>query len=324
MMKAITYTNYGDPSEVLEYKEVEKPAPQDNEVLVKIFASSINYGDNALVRGTPFVARFSSGILKPKHLIPGVDIAGQVEAVGADVKKFQPGDEVYGDIFEVGFGAYAEYVTVPENVLALKPVNISYEEAATVPQYGLVALQALRNAGKVQPGDKVLIIGASGGIGTFAIQIAKTLGAEVTGVCSTRNLELVRSLGADHVIDYTKEDFAERAEQFNIILDIVANRSMSDYSKALSPDGIYIAVAFNLSALLPGSMTGGKKKVQFSHEPSVEDLVYMKELIEAGKVVPVIARSFQLSKTAEAFRYYHEDNPAGKVVITMEQNSGAD
>ena len=319
-MKAIIYTKYGNPSEVLEYKEVDKPTPKDNEVLVKIFASSINYGDNAMVRGTPFIARLSSGLFKPKYLIPGVDIAGQVEAVGANVNKFQPGDEVYGDIFEAGFGAYAEYVAVPENMLALKPSNITFEEAATIPQYALVALQSLRDAGKVQHGQKVLIIGASGGVGTFAVQIAKSYGAEVTGVCSTRNLELVRSLGADHVIDYTLEDFTEGGEQYDLILDVVANRSVSDYAKALIPGGSYVAIAFNPKALLRGSLAGDKKVIQFSHEPSIEDLVNMRELVEAGKVVPVIAISFPLSETAEAFRYYEEDNPAGKVVITVEHD----
>jgi len=202
-LKAIVYEKYGSP-DVLQLKEVEKPTPKDDEVLVKIHAASINDGDNSLVKGSPFIARLSSGLLKPKHTIPGGDMAGQVEAVGRNVAQFKPGDEVFGDIGESGFGAYAEYVSVPENVLALKPVNMTFEEAAAVPQYAVVALQSLRDNGQIQQGKKVLINGASGGVGTFSVQIAKSYGAEVTGVCSTKNMELVRSLGADHVIDYTR------------------------------------------------------------------------------------------------------------------------
>jgi NADPH:quinone reductase-like Zn-dependent oxidoreductase len=324
-MKAIVYEEYGPPSEVLELREVEKPSPKENEVLVKIHASSINFGDNALVRGEPFVARLWSGLLKPKHKIPGGDVAGQVEAVGRDVKQLRPGDEVYADIGSFGFGAYAEYVSVPEDALALKPANISYEEAAAVPQYAVVALQGLRDEGQIQQGQKVLINGASGGIGTFAVQIAKSFGAEVTGVCSTRNLDLVRSLGADHVIDYTKEDFTEGEQRYDMILDIVANRSVKDYTRALNPEGSYVAVAFNASSLFLGSFISrseGKKVGSLMHKPNVEDLVYMKELIEAGKVVPVINRAYPLSEVAEALRYYVEGNPPGKVVITMEPGAG--
>jgi NADPH:quinone reductase-like Zn-dependent oxidoreductase len=318
-MKAIVYTKYGPPEDVLELKEVEKPTPKDNEVLVKIYATSVNAGDLFLVRGKPFVARLSSGLLKPKYTIPGVDIAGQVEAAGRNVKQFQPGDEVFGDIGECGFGAYAEYVSVPENVLALKPANITYEEAAAVPQYALVALQGLRDKGQIQQGQRVLINGASGGIGTFAVQIAKSFGAEVTGVCSTRNLDLVRSIGADQVIDYTREDFTQKEQRYDLIIDIVANRSISDYMRALSPKGNYVSVAFNASSVFLGpliSMTGSKKVSQLSHKTNVKDLVYMKELIEAGKVVPVIDRRYPLSEVAEAFRYYAEGHPSGKVVIT--------
>jgi NADPH:quinone reductase-like Zn-dependent oxidoreductase len=313
-VKAIFYTKYGPPEDVLELKEVEKPTPKDNEVLVKIYASSINAGDLFLVRGKPFVARLSSGLLKPKYTIPGGDIAGQVEAVGRNVRQFQPGDEVFGDIGHCGFGAYAEYVSVPENALALKPVNTTYEEAAAVPQYALVALQGLRDKGQIQPGQKVLINGASGGIGTFAVQIAKSFGTEVTGVCSTRNLDMVRSIGADHVVDYTQEDFTRSEQRYDLILDIVANRSVSDYMRALSPKGRYVAVAFKLGAMF--ARDEGKKAIQLSHEPNVKDLVFMKELIEAGKVVPVIDRRYPLSEVAEALRYYVEGHPAGKVVIT--------
>jgi NADPH:quinone reductase-like Zn-dependent oxidoreductase len=318
-MKAIVYTKYGPPPEVLELKEVEKPTPGDNEVLVKIYAASINDGDKSMIRGKPiFVRLMGVGLLKPKNTIPGGDIAGQVEAVGRDVEQFQPGDEVFGDLGGIGHGAFAEYVSVPENVLALKPSNLTYEEAAAVPQYALVALQGLRDNGQIQPGHKVLINGASGGVGTFAVQIAKSYGAEVTGVCSTKNLDLVRSLGANHVLDYTKEDFTQKEQRYDLILDSVANRSISDYTRALSPNGRYVAVAFNVRALI--SMSGSKQASQLSHEPNVKDLVYMKELIEAGKVVPVIARRFPLSEVGEAFRYFEEGHPSGKVVITVEHN----
>jgi NADPH:quinone reductase-like Zn-dependent oxidoreductase len=319
-MKAVVFEKYGPPDVVLQLKEVEKPTPKDDEVLVKIYAASINWADNAAVRGKPFLVRATHGLLKPKNRILGTDMAGQVEAVGGDVRQFQPGDEVYGDLGESGFGAFAEYVSAPEDVLALKPVNLTYEEAAAVPQYALVALQGLRDEGEVQPGQKVLINGASGGVGTFAVQVAKAFGAEVTGVCSTRNLDLVRSIGADHVIDYTRDDFTKGEERYDVILDIVANRPLSEYTSALSPNGRYVAVAFKASALFTRSR-GGKKVIQLSHEPNVEDLAYMKELIEAGKVKPVIDRRFPLSEIAEAFRYFEEGNPSGKLVITMENDA---
>ena len=319
-MKAIVYAKYGPPEDVLEYKEVEKPTPKDNEVLVKIYAASICWADEAAVRGKPFLVRATHGLLKPKNKILGTDIAGQVEAVGGNVKQFKPGDEVFGDIGEWGFGAFAEYVSVPENALALKPVNITYEEAAAVPQYALVALQGLRDEGQIQPGQKVLINGASGGIGTFAVQIAKSFGAEVTGVCSTRNLDMVRSIGADHVIDYTQEDFTQNQQGYDLILDIVANRSISDYTRALSTKGNYVAVAFKPGAMF-GRATEGKKVSQLSHKPNVEDLVYMKELIEAGKVVPVIDSRYPLSEVAEAIRHYGVGHPSGKVVITVEHDT---
>ena len=319
-MKAVVYEKYGPPSQVLELREVEKPTPKDDEVLVKIHAASINWADNAAVRGSPVLVRASHGLLRPKNPILGTDIAGQVEAVGGDVKRFQPGDEVYGDLGEFGFGAFAEYVSVPEDALALKPANLTYEEAAAVPQYALVALQGLRDEGNIQPGQRVLINGASGGVGTFAVQVAKSFGAEVTGVCSTRNLDLVRSIGADHVIDYTREDFTEGEQRYDLILDVVANRPLSRYVRALSPNGRYVAVAFKVSALF-GRSRGGKKVIQLSHEPNVEDLAYMRELIEAGKVTPVIDRRYRLSEVAEAFRYFEEGNPSGKLVIAMENET---
>ena len=218
-MKAIVYNKYGPP-DVLELKEVEKPIPKDNQVLVKVHAASVNYGNLVLLKGKPFLARFAFGLLKPKYSIPGGDIAGRVEAVGKNVKQFQPGDEVFGDLSGCGWGGFAEYVSVPENVLALKPANMSFEEAAAVPMAAVTALQGLRDKGKIQSGQKVLINGASGGVGTFAVQIAKSFGAEVTGVCSTRNLDIVRSIGADHVIDYTKEDFTEKTQRYDLILAV--------------------------------------------------------------------------------------------------------
>ena len=324
-MKAIVYEKYGPPDIVLQLKEVEKPTPKDNEVLVKVHAASVNYSDWAFVRGEPFVSRIFTGLLKPKNTILGTDIAGRVEAIGRNVKQFQPGDEVYGEIFECGMGGFAEYVSVTENVLAPKPTNMTFEEAAAVPQAAIVGLQGLRDKGQIQHGQKVLINGASGGNGTFAVQIAKSFGAEVTGVCSTRNVELVRSIGADHVIDYTQEDFTKSEQRYDLILDIVANRSISDYMRALSPNGNYVAVAFNPVTIFLGSlisMTGSKKvgSLTTTEKTKVKDLVYMKELIEAGKVVPVIDRRYPLSEVAEAVRYYGERHPPGKIVITVEHN----
>jgi NADPH:quinone reductase-like Zn-dependent oxidoreductase len=269
------------------------------------------------------VSRLSSGLLKPKYKIPGMDIAGRVEAVGRNAKQFQPGDEVFGDVSRCGFGAFAEYVAVPESDLALKPANITFEEAATVPQAALVALQGLSDKGQIQPGQKVLINGASGGNGTFAVQIAKSFGAEVTGVCSTRNLDLVRSIGANHVIDYTQEDFTTSGQQYDLIFDIAGNRSVSDYMRALRPKGTYVACAISPVALLLGpliSMLGSKKVVQLSHSPDVKDLIFVKELLEAGKVVPVIDTWYPLSEVADALRNYEDGHSQGKVVITVAPN----
>jgi NADPH:quinone reductase-like Zn-dependent oxidoreductase len=314
----MVFTEYGPP-DVLQLQEVEKPAPTDDRVLVQVHAASVVWADLAFVRGEPFVSRLSSGLLKPKYTIPGMDIAGRVEAVGRNAKQFQPGDEVFGDVSRCGFGAFAEYVAVPESELALKPANLTFEEAATIPQAALVALQGLRDKGGIQPGQKVLINGASGGNGTFAVQIAKSFGAEVTGVCSTRNLGLVRSIGADHVIDYTREDFAS-GQQYDLIFDIAGNRSVSETLHALRPKGTYVACAISPVALLLGpliSMLGSKKVVQLSHSPDVKDLIFVKELLEAGKVVPVIDRRYPLSEVAEALRNYEDGHSQGKVVITV-------
>jgi NADPH:quinone reductase-like Zn-dependent oxidoreductase len=320
-MKAIVYHKYGPP-DVLELKEVEKPTPKDNEVLVKVHASSINYSDWSFVRGKPFLVRLmGQGLLKPKNTILGADIAGRVEAVGRKEKQFQPGDEVYGDLSDCGWGGFAEYVSVPENTLALKPASMTFEEVAVVPQAALVALQGLRDWGQIQPGQKVLINGASGGIGTFAVQIAKSFGAEVTGVCGTRNLDMVRSIGADQVIDYTQEDFTQSGQLYDLILDIKAKRSILDYKHALSPKGIYVLAGGSIARILQASMTGGTKMTNFEAKPSQKDLAYMKELLEAGKVVPVIDRRYTLSEVAEAVRNYGEGHAQGKVVITLEYNN---
>ena len=327
-MKAIVYTKYGPPDDVLELKEVEKPTPKDDEVLVKVHAASVNYPDWGCVRGKPFYLRLMTGLLKPKNKILGTDIAGQVEAVGRNVKQFQPGDEAFGYTAGLGFGGFAEYVSVPENALALKPVNITYEEAATVPMAACVALRGLRDKGQIQPGQKVLINGASGGVGTFAVQIAKSFGAEVTGVCSTRNLDMVRSIGADQVIDYTQEDFTKSGQHYDLILAANGYHSISDYKRALSPKGIYVCTGGSMAQIFQSmllgpwmSMTGGKKMGNLAAKSNKQDLSFMKELFEAGKVVPVIDRRYPLSEVAEALGYLGEGHAQGKVVITVEHNN---
>jgi NADPH:quinone reductase-like Zn-dependent oxidoreductase len=322
-MKAIVYTEYGPP-DVLQLKEVDKPTPTKDEVLVKVRAASVNYSDWAFVRGKPYEIRMLQGLLKPKHPILGADIAGRVEAVGKNVKQFQPGDEVFGDISGCGWGVFAEYVSVSENVLALKPANLMFEEAAAVPQAALVALQGLRNKGQIQPGQKVLISGASGGVGTFAVQIAKSFGAEVTGVCGTRNMDMVRSIGADQVIDYTQEDFCQNGQRYDLIIATAGYRSIFDYKRALGPTGIYVetggASAQIYQAMFLGplmSLTGTKKMRSLMARPSQEDLLLMKELLEAGKIIPVIDRRYELSEVPDAVSYYGEGHSQGKVVITV-------
>jgi NADPH:quinone reductase-like Zn-dependent oxidoreductase len=327
-MKAIVYYKYGSP-DVLELREVEKPTPKDDEVLTRVHATSVVYSDLAFVRGKPSLVRLmGSGLIKPRYKILGVDVAGRVEAVGRNVKQFGPGDEVFGDLSECGRGAYAEYVCARENALALKPANCSFEEAAAVPEAAVVALQGLRDKGHIQPGQKVLISGASGGIGTFAVQIAKSFGAEVTGVCSTRNVDMVRSIGADQVIDYTQEDFTRTGRRYDLILATAGYRSLFDYKRALSPEGIYVVTGGSMAQIFQPmllgpwiSMTGSKKMVNLSVRPNRKDLTFMKELLEAGKVVPVIDRRYTLSEVAEALRYYEEGHAQGKVVITVEHNN---
>jgi NADPH:quinone reductase-like Zn-dependent oxidoreductase len=317
-LKAVVYEEYGAPSDVLKIEEIEKPSPKDNEVLVKVYATAINYSDWAFVRGKPFLVRLiGAGFFKPKNKILGADIAGIVEWVGKNVTRFQVGDEVFSDLADFGWGGFAEYVSVPEDFLSLKPTNLSFEEAAAVPQAATVALQGLRK-GKIKAGQRVLIYGASGGIGTFAVQIAKSYGAEVTGVCSTNNLKMVNSIGADHVIDYNNEDFTENEGQYNLILDIVGNRSVSDYSRALSSHGHYVAVAFNPKAMVQGSSSKTKKVSSLDAKFSVTDLFYVKELIEEGRIKPVIDRYFSMVGTARAIEYYGERHSRGKIIVKIQ------
>jgi len=327
-MKAIVCTKYGPP-DTLKLEEVPKPTPDDDEVLVKVHAASVNYSTAAFVTGKPSAIRLmGGGFLKPKYKIPGAEVAGRVEAVGRNVKQFQPGDEVFGDLSRCGRGAFAEYVSVPETFLALKPANITFEEAAAVTEAAVVALQCLRDHGKIKPGHKVLINGASGGIGTFAVQIAKSFEAGVTGVCGPGNLDMVRSIGADHVIDYTREDFSRSGQQYDLIIAVKGSHSVFDYKRALNPGGIAVGAGgssgqvFGMLLLGPVvTMMGTKKICGMINHVNQKDLYVMKELIEAGKVKPVIDKRYQLSEVAEAIRYYAEGHSRGKVVITVEDNN---
>jgi 2-desacetyl-2-hydroxyethyl bacteriochlorophyllide A dehydrogenase len=318
-MKAIVYTEYGSP-EVLHLKEVEKPAPRDNEVLVKIHASSANPADWHLMRAEPFLARFENGLRKPKNTKLGADVAGRVEEVGTNVTQFHVGDEVFGSMPLNELGGFAEYVCANEDALALKPAGLTFEQAAAVPLAAFTALQGLRDKGQIRSSQKVLINGASGGVGTFAVQIAKSYGTEVTGVCSTRNLDLVRSIGADHVIDYTKEDFTQTGQRYDLIFDAVGNRSVSDYRRALSPNGICAVAGFtSLSRLFQVMFLGGKKiGLMETAKANKKDLLFIRELLESGKVVPVIDRAYPLSEVPEAIRYLEGGHARGKVVITVD------
>jgi NADPH:quinone reductase-like Zn-dependent oxidoreductase len=322
-MKAILFHKYGSP-DVLQLSEVEKPTPNENQVLIKVVAASANPLDWHRMRGEPFLARMGEGLRKPKDTRLGADIAGRVEAVGKNVTEFKPGDEVFG---AVGAGGFAEYVCTREKNLALKPGNISFEAAAAAPVVGFTALQGLRDTGKIQAGQKVLVNGASGGVGHFAVQIAKSYGTEVTGVCSTRNLDMVRSIGADHVVDYTREDFSRNGQRYDLIYDAIGNRSVSDYQRALKPQGICVIAGFTSLPRLFGhlvlgrlmSKAGGKKIGMMGvSNANKEDLVFIKELLESGKVVPVIDRRYPLSETAEAIRYLEKGHARGKVIITVE------
>ncbi len=327
-MKAIVRTKYGPP-DVLRLQEIEKPTPQDNQVLIKVHAASVNALDWHLLTADIFLVRLmSGGLFKPRNTILGADIAGRVEAIGRNVKQLKPGDEVFGDIFAGGTGGFAEYVSSPENALALKPANLSFEEAAAVPVAAITALQALRDRGQIQPGQNVLINGASGGVGTFAVQIAKSFGAKVTAVCSTRNLDQARSLGADHVIDYTQEDFTKSGQRYDLILAVNGYHPLSAYKRALTPKGTYVMAGGSptqiFQAMLLGpwmSENGGKKMGGVSATANQKDLVMLKGLLEVGKVVPVIDRRYPLSEVPEALRYLGAGHARGKVVIIVGQNS---
>ena len=327
-MKAIVSTKYGSP-DVLQFIDVAKPAPKDDEVLIKVHAASVNAYDWHLLTADVFLVRLmGGGLLKPKNPRPGEDVAGTVEAVGQGVRQFKPGDDVFGDLCECGCGGFAEYVCARENALVLKPANMTFEQAAAVPMAAVTALHGLRDVGHIQPRQKVLISGASGGVGTFAVQIAKSFGAEVTAVCSTRNLEQARELGADHVIDYTQEDFTRSGQRYDLIFAANGYHPLSAYKRTLSPKGTYVvaggALAQIMQAMLLGrwmSQTGGKKMAALTSRPKQKDLDYIRGLLEDGKVTPVIDRRYPLSDVVEAFRYFGQGHARGKVVITMEPDN---
>jgi NADPH:quinone reductase-like Zn-dependent oxidoreductase len=325
-MKAAFYTRYGPPN-VVQVKDVEKPVPKDDEVLIKVRAASVNPLDWHFMRGKPYFVRIPAGLRKPKDGRLGVDVAGRVEAVGRNVTQFKPGDEVFGACR----GAFAEYACASESALAAKPNNVTFEQAAAVSVAARTALQGLRDKGKTQAGQKVLINGAAGGVGTFAVQIAKSFGADVTGVCSTRNVDMVRSIGADHVIDYTREDFTKRGQRYNLIFDCVGNHSLLACRRILNPKGIYIAVGGPSGGWMIGFLARAitapvlswfvsQKLVMVLARPSKEDLTVMHGLMKAGKVTPVIDKRYRLSEVPEAIRYLEERHARGKVVITLETN----
>ena len=324
-MKAILYTKYGPP-EVLQLKEVEKPTPNDHQVLVKVYAASVNALDwRPFTMPSLLIRLMSGGASKPKDPSVGVDVAGKVEAVGKEVTEFRPGDEVFG----VAPGSFAEYVANGASKFAHKPANVSFEAAAAVPVAAFTALQGLRDNGKIQAGQKVLIDGASGGVGIYAVQIAKAFGAEVTAVCSTRNLDMVRSIGADHFIDYTREDFTKKEQRYDLILAVNGYHPIQNYRRALGPDGICVVTGGSFSQIIQSLLLGpliskfGNKKIGFMGiaKTSKEALLVLKELLEARKVVPVIDKCYPLSETAEAIKYLIEEHGQGKVIITVEPDN---
>jgi len=321
-MKAILCPDYGPP-ERLQLRDVDKPTPEGDQVLVRVRAAAANPLDWHLMRGAPFLVRFQSGLFKPKDARLGADLAGTVEAVGPEAAQFQPGDAVFGSI---GRGALAEYACARETAFAPKPAGVTFEGAASVPVVGFTALQGLRDAGRIEAGQKVLVNGASGGVGTFAVQLAKAFEAEVTGVCSARNLELVRSIGADRVIDYTREDFTESGP-YDLLFDAVGNRAVADYKRALTPQGICVIAGFTTLPRLFGHVVGGawtsrrgERRIGLMEtaRPNQADLIVIKELLEAGKVAPVIDRRHPLDETAEAIRYLETGRARGKVIVTLE------
>jgi NADPH:quinone reductase-like Zn-dependent oxidoreductase len=325
-VQAIVYDRYGSP-DVLKCEETAKPSPSQNEVLIKIRAASVNPLDWHFMRGMPYLLRIAAGLRRPKDKRLGVDVAGQVEAVGNDVTQFKPGDEVFGSCR----GAFAEYACAPESALAAKPNNVTFEQAASVPIAAFTALQALRDKGHIQPGQKVLINGAAGGVGTFAVQLTKSFGAEVTGVCSTRNLSMVRSLGADRAIDYTREDFTKSEQRYDLFLDCIANHSLLACTRVLNPKGIYVPVGGSAGRWMIGTL--GRSIVAlvlswfisqilvifFLAKSRKEDLVVLHDLMEAGKVTPVIDKRYSLTEVPEAIRYLEAGHARGKVVITVRQ-----
>jgi NADPH:quinone reductase-like Zn-dependent oxidoreductase len=323
-LKAITYHEYGSP-DALEFEDVDAPVVKDDEVLVRVRAASVNPRDWHFMRGVPYFMRAQAGLRRPKSSLLGSDVAGQVEAAGTAVTRFHPGDEVFAHVQEGGF---AEYAAVPEESLGLKPANLTFEQAAAVPLAGLTALQGLRDQGRVRPGQKVLIIGAAGGVGTFAVQLAKHFGADVTGVCSTRNLDLVRSIGADHVIDHTREDFTQGGQRYDLIFQLAGTRSPSDLRRALTPKGTLLLSSGESDGRWVGPMDRILKALvlapfvsqrlsSFLAKSTTEDLQVLKELIEAGKVSPVIDRTYPQSEVPEAIRYLEEGHARGKVVVTV-------
>jgi NADPH:quinone reductase-like Zn-dependent oxidoreductase len=321
-MKAIVHSRYGPP-DVLELNDIDQPVITDDAVLVRVHAAAVGKGDWLTVRGLPYIARLRYGLRKPKHPVPGFDVAGRIEAVGKNVTQLQPGDEVFGWCD----GSFAEYASVPEGQLVLKPANLSFEQAAAVPISAFAALQALRDTGGVQPGQKVVIIGASGGVGSFAVQLAKAFGAEVTGVCSTKSVDMVRAIGADHIIDYTQQDFTRTGQRYDLVLEMAGNRSLSELRRVLTPKGTLVLVGGSggrwfmgtgrtLRAVLVSPFVGQRLR-SFLSKPRGADLVVLQELIEAGKVTPIIDRTFSLSETPAAISYVGERSTQGKTVITV-------
>ncbi|KAA0547055.1 NAD(P)-dependent alcohol dehydrogenase [Bacillus sp. BGMRC 2118] len=322
-MKAVLSDKYGTP-EVLEIKNVGKPVPLDHQVLVRIHASSINFGNMVLLKGKPYLARLAFGLTRPKYPIPGGDIAGVVESVGKNVTQFKQGDEVYGDLSRYGWGGFAEYVAVPEEAITFKPSSLSFEEAAASPMAAITALQGIRDKGHIKEGQHVLLYGASGGVGTFAVQIAKAFGAEVTGVCSTRNIPIVKSLGADKVIDYTKEKFSNNHEQYDLIVGVNGHQSLSTYKKMLKENGTFVHIGGSESqmyqTLMLGpiySMSGSRKMHNLLQRTNKNDLNFVKDLLETRKMKPVIDRIYPLDQVKEALHYFNEGHAQGKVVLTM-------
>jgi NADPH:quinone reductase-like Zn-dependent oxidoreductase len=317
-MEAVVYTQYGSP-DVLQLMGIEKPIPKEDEILIRIHAASVNAYDWHMLRGKPFIARFMAGLFKPKNKILGADFAGTIEAVGKNIRLYRAGDEVYG----CRQGSFAEYVCSREDRLAMKPMNLSFDQAAAVPMAALTALQALRDVGHLQPGQKVLINGAGGGVGTFAVQIAKAFGADVTAVCGTRNVDMIRSIGADHIIDYAKTDFTKSGQQYDLIIGANGYHSLFDYKRALNLKGIYVMSGGTNAQMFQSflgplvSFRSGKKLDGVAAKVVQKDLVLLKELLEAGNVVPVIDRRYPLNQVPDAIRYLEEGHAQGKVVITM-------